>query len=63
MLHQKTVIERLLAGEIQPPDVDGILAWMGLTSEVMGDDAHKYAWAAEYRAAATAARVAGEAHA
>ncbi len=38
---QKTVVERLLAGEIQPPDFDGILAWMGLTPEVMGDDAHE----------------------
>jgi toluene monooxygenase system protein A len=55
MLHQKTVIERLLAGEIQPSDIGGILAWMGLTPEVMGDDAHNYAWAEEYREAATAA--------
>jgi hypothetical protein len=35
---------------------------MGLTPEVMGDDAHKYAWAEEYREAATAARAAGGSH-
>ena len=46
--HLKTVIERLLGGEIQPPDVPGILAWMGLTPDVMGDDAYKYKWAEDY---------------
>ena len=55
MLHQKTVIERLLTGEIQPPDVAGILDWMGLTPEVMGDDAYNYAWAEEYREPTTTA--------
>jgi hypothetical protein len=39
------VIQRLLGGEIQPPTFDGILAWMGLTPEVMGDDAYGYRWA------------------
>jgi len=48
-INLKTVIERLLAGEIQPPDVPGILAWMGLTPDVMGDDAANYAWAADYK--------------
>ena len=48
-LHQKTVIERLLSGEIQPPNVAGILAWMGLTPDVMGDDAYGYKWAEDYR--------------
>lgn len=53
-MNQKTVIERLLTGEIQPADVPGILAWMGLTPEVMGDDAYNYRWAAEYREPAAA---------
>ncbi len=44
-LHDPTVIERLIGGEIQPPTVEGILAWMGLTPEVMGDDAYGYRWA------------------
>ena len=26
----------------------GGLDWMGLTPDVMGDDAHGYKWAAEY---------------
>jgi hypothetical protein len=43
--HNPTVIERLLGGEIQPPTVEGILAWMGLTPDVMGDDAYGYRWA------------------
>src|SRR2546421_92821 len=62
MLHQKTVIERLLAGEIQPPDVGGILTWMGLTPEIMGDDAYKYKWAEEYREPTTAAGAEGGSH-
>jgi toluene monooxygenase system protein A len=55
-MNNKTVVERLLTGEIQPPDVPGILAWMGLTPEVMGDDAYNYRWAAEYREGASAAQ-------
>jgi toluene monooxygenase system protein A len=47
-MYQKTMIERLLTGEIQPPTVAGILSYMGLTPEVMGDDAYKYSWAADY---------------
>jgi len=41
-LYRPTVIERLLGGEIQPPTVAGILAWMGLTPEVRGEDAYGY---------------------
>jgi toluene monooxygenase system protein A len=63
MLHQKTVIERLLAGEIQPPDVGGILAWIGLTPEVMGDDAYKYKWAEVYHEPAAGAGTEGGSHA
>ena len=47
-LHQDTIIMRLLTGQIQPPTVPGILGYMGLTPEVMGDDAYGYAWAKEY---------------
>jgi Toluene-4-monooxygenase system protein B (TmoB)/Methane/Phenol/Toluene Hydroxylase len=47
-LYDPTVIERLLGGEIQPPTVEGILSWMGLTPEVMGDDAYGYRWARPY---------------
>jgi toluene monooxygenase system protein A len=62
MLHQKTIVEHLLTGDIQPPDVGGILAWMGLTPEVMGDDAYKYKWAEEYREPAAAAGAEGGSH-
>jgi toluene monooxygenase system protein A len=48
-MHLMTVGERLLAGQINPPDVPGLLAWMGLTPDVMGDDAYNYKWAADYR--------------
>jgi hypothetical protein len=47
-LHDPTVLERLLGGEIQPPTVEGLLAWMGLTPDVMGDDADGYRWARSY---------------
>src|SRR6476646_5406427 len=47
-LYDPTVIERLLGGEIQPPTVEGVLNWMGLTPEVMGDDAYGYRWAWPY---------------
>jgi toluene monooxygenase system protein B len=49
MLHVKTIGERLLAGEIQPADLSGVLHYMGLTPDVMGDDAYGYTWATDYR--------------
>jgi len=49
-LYDPTVIERLLGGQIQPPTVEGVLNWMGLTPEVMGDDAYGYRWARPYAA-------------
>jgi len=49
MLHVKTLGERLLAGDIQPPDFAGLLKYMGLTPDVMGDDAYHYKWAEDYR--------------
>jgi len=48
MLHVKTVTERLLAGDIQPPDFTGLLKYMALTPDVMGDDAYNYNWAEDY---------------
>jgi len=50
-LHDRTVIERLLGGEIQPPTLEGLLSWMGLTPDVMGDDAYGYRWAKPYASA------------
>ncbi len=50
-LNNRTVIQRFLAGQIQPMDVPGILAYMGLTPDVMGDDAHNYEWAASFPSA------------
>lgn len=51
-----SIIDRFLAGHIQPPTVEGALAYMGLTPDVMGKDATDYAWAfAEDGAAAAAA--------
>ena len=42
---QLTIIDRFLSGVIQPPTVDGALAYMGLSPEEQGQDATNYAWA------------------
>ncbi len=42
-------IDRVLAGLVQPPDMAGALAYMGLAPGEMGEDAHDYAWAAAYQ--------------
>jgi toluene monooxygenase system protein A len=42
------VVDRFIAGMIQPMSLEGGLAWMSITPEVMGDDAYNYAWAADY---------------
>ena len=42
------VVDRFIAGQIQPMDLGGGLNWMGLTPDVMGDDAFAYRWAADY---------------
>jgi toluene monooxygenase system protein A len=52
-LHDPTVIERLLGGQIQPPTVEGVLTWMGLTPEARGHDAYGYQWARSYQGATT----------
>ena len=44
----RTVVDRFVAGDIQPPTLEGALAWMGLTPDVMGDDVDGYRWAREY---------------
>jgi toluene monooxygenase system protein A len=43
-----TVVDRFIAGQIQPMNLAGGLQWMGLTPDVMGDDAYGYRWAADY---------------
>jgi toluene monooxygenase system protein A len=42
------VVDRFVAGLIQPPNLTGVLAWMGITPEVMGDDVYDYRWATEF---------------
>jgi toluene monooxygenase system protein A len=44
-MHHLTVVERLLGGAIQPADLPGALAWMGITPDVSGDDAYGLRWA------------------
>ena len=54
MLHQKSLIDRLLTGEIEDPTVPGVLDYMGMTPNrnmehmIMGDDATGYVWAKDY---------------
>jgi len=40
-----SLIDRFLGGLIQPPDLGGALAYMGLSPEECGQDATGYAWA------------------
>lgn len=52
----KTIGDRLLAGDIQPPDLGGVLQYMGIgVLSGGGDDAHNYEWVNAYREAAEAA--------
>ncbi len=44
-----TLVDRFLAGHIQPPDLMGALKYMGLAPGEIGDDAHQYTWVAAYR--------------
>ena len=44
------LIDRFLAGMIQPMDLGGGLNYMSLAPGEIGDDAHNYAWAEVYRA-------------
>jgi len=43
----KSIVDRFLAGEIQPPTLMGALAYMGNPQEVGGQDAENFAWAQE----------------
>ena len=45
-----SIVDRFLAGMIQPMDLGGALQYMGLAPGEIGDDAHNYAWAEVYRA-------------
>jgi toluene monooxygenase system protein A len=47
-VNHETLVDRFLAGQIQPMDVGGILGYMGLTPDVMGDDPDYEAWTKEY---------------
>ncbi len=47
-VNHETLVDRFLAGQIQPMDVGGILGYMGLTPDVMGDDPDYEAWTKDY---------------
>jgi toluene monooxygenase system protein A len=46
---QKTIVQRFLDGMIQPPTLEGALAYMGLSDYEMGKDPDNGAWAMEYK--------------
>ncbi|MBN8441707.1 MAG: aromatic/alkene/methane monooxygenase hydroxylase/oxygenase subunit alpha [Thauera sp.] len=45
-----SIVDRFLAGMIQPMDLSGALQYMNIAPGECGDDAHNYAWAEVYRA-------------
>jgi toluene monooxygenase system protein B len=47
MLHVRTLGERFFSGEIQPPNFLGILKYMGLAPDVVGDVANGPSWREE----------------
>jgi len=47
-----SIIDRFLAGHIQPSDIAGLLAYMGLSPAEQGTDAMNYSWAFELPQAA-----------
>jgi len=47
-VNHETLVDRFLAGRVQPMDVGGVLGYMGLTPEVMGDDPDYEAWTRDY---------------
>ena len=51
-----TLVDRFLAGKIQPPDLMGALTYMSLAPGEMGDDAHGYAWVEAFRKPTAARR-------
>jgi toluene monooxygenase system protein A len=48
MMHQRTIVERLIGGAMEPADLTGCFDYMGVSSEEMGDDAYNLAWAGTY---------------
>ncbi|CAG4885413.1 Toluene-4-monooxygenase system, hydroxylase component subunit alpha [Georgfuchsia toluolica] len=44
-----SLVDRFLAGQIQPANLEGALKYMNLAPGESGDDAHNYAWAEAYR--------------
>ena len=49
-----SIIDRFLAGDIQPANVAGVLAYMGLPPAEQGSDAMNCAWAYEQAPSAAA---------
>ena len=45
-----SLVDRFLAGHIQPPDLGGAIKYMGLAPGESGDDALKYSWVEDIRA-------------
>lgn len=45
-----SLVDRFLAGHIQPPDLGGALKYMGLAPGEMGEDALKFSWIEGFRA-------------
>lgn len=43
-----TLVDRFLAGHIQPMTVPGLLDYMGITPDIMGDDPDYSAWTKDY---------------
>jgi toluene monooxygenase system protein A len=43
-----SVVDRFIAGMIQPADLGGAIEYMDLTPDVMGDDVYNYEWAKDY---------------
>lgn len=53
-----SLVDRFLAGMIQPMNLAGGLQYMGLAPGEIGDDAHNYAWVEKVRAAREKAKAA-----
>lgn len=49
MLNQKTIVERVIAGEAGGDSVEAVMAFMGMDAADQGSDAYNYAWVDEYR--------------
>jgi toluene monooxygenase system protein A len=45
-----SLVDRFLAGHIQPPDLGGALKYMGLSPGEMGEDALRFSWVEDIRA-------------